>query len=200
MTKNVSIMTGSGNNADSVNQAVSKKIKQYRKLKRLSIDELSLRADVSKGMLVKIENCKANPSIALLCRLATAMGVSVADFINVNSGPVVNIIANADIPNLWKGELSGKARLLAGSSGPDMVELWLWELAPGEKFCSPGHSPETIELFHVQAGTLTLGVKDSIFQVNEGCSATAKTDVYHFYENKGNNTLIFIMTVNEKAI
>ena len=33
---------------------------------------------------------------------------------------------------LWRGPRGGTASLLAGSSGPDMLELWAWELRPGE--------------------------------------------------------------------
>ncbi len=80
-----------------------------------------------------------------------------------------------------------------------MTELWLWEMPPGEKFESPGHPAGTLELLYVQAGTLTLSVKDSLYQVNTGCSATARTDVPHFYANQGETPLNFIMTVNEKA-
>ena len=87
-----------------VNEAVARRIKAYRKEKKLSLDELSRRADVSKGMLVEIERCRANPSIALLCRLAAAMGVAVADFVNVDTGPEVRVIEGKDIPVLWTGE------------------------------------------------------------------------------------------------
>lgn len=80
-----------------------------------------------------------------------------------------------------------------------MTELWMWEMQPGEKFASPGHSTGTLELFYVQTGTLTLGVQEHLYLVNSGCSATARTDVPHFYENRGESPLIFIMTVNEKA-
>lgn len=199
MTKKVNLVTGAGADVSTVNEAVSHRIKQYRKQKKLSLDELSRRANVSKGMLVEIEGCKANPSIALLCRLAAAMGVSVADFVDVSTRPDVHIIADAEIPELWKGEKGGSARLLAGSGGPDMTELWMWEMQPGEKFSSPGHPSGTLELLYVQAGTLTLGVKDSLFQVISGYSATARTDAPHFYENQGESILKFIMTVNEKA-
>ena len=98
-----------------VNEAVARRIKAYRKEKKLSLDELSRRADVSKGMLVEIERCRANPSIALLCRLAAAMGVAVADFVNVDTGPEVRVIEGKDIPVLWTGEKGGTSRLLAGS-------------------------------------------------------------------------------------
>lgn len=199
MTKKVNLVTDAGADVSTVNEAVSNRIKQYRKQKKLSLDELARRASVSKGMLVEIEGCKANPSIALLCRLAAAMGVSVADFVDVSSKPDVHVIADSEIPELWQGEKGGRARLLAGSGGPDMTELWLWEMQPGERFSSPGHPSGTLELLHVQSGTLTLGVKEARYQVNTGCSATARTDGPHFYENQGECTLTFIMTVNEKA-
>lgn len=199
MTKKVNLVTDAGADVSTVNEAVSHRIKQYRKQKKLSLDELSRRANVSKGMLVEIEGCKANPSIALLCRLAAAMGVSVADFVDVSIRPSVHIIADAEIPELWNGEKGGRARLLAGSGGPDMTELWMWEMQPGEKFSSPGHPSGTLELLYVQSGTLTLGVKESLFQVLTGYSATARTDAPHFYENQGDSILKFIMTVNENA-
>ncbi|KAA0544998.1 helix-turn-helix transcriptional regulator [Citrobacter portucalensis] len=199
MTKKVNLMTDAGADVSTVNEAVSQRIKQYRKQKKMSLDELSRQANVSKGALVEIEGCKANPSIALLCRLAAAMGVSVADFVDVGTKPTVHLIAEGEIPELWKGDKGGRARLLAGSGGPDMTELWMWEMQPGEKFASPGHSTGTLELFYVQTGTLTLGVQEHMYLVNSGCSATARTDVPHFYENRGESPLIFIMTVNEKA-
>ncbi len=80
------------------------RIKRYRKQKKISLDELSRQAGVSKGALVEIEGCRANPSIALLCRLAAAMGVSVADFVDVSSKPTVHLIAEDEIPELWEGE------------------------------------------------------------------------------------------------
>ncbi|MCM7236917.1 helix-turn-helix domain-containing protein [Enterobacter bugandensis] len=199
MTKKVNLMTDANSIASSVNEAVSQRIKLYRKQKKISLDELSRQAGVSKGALVKIEGCRANPSIALLCRLAAAMGVSVADFVDVSAKPTVHLIAEDEIPELWKGETGGRARLLAGSGGPDMTELWMWEMQPGEKFASPGHAEGTLELFYVQSGTLTLGVKDHVYQVKTGCSATARTDVPHFYENREKDPLVFIMTVHEKA-
>lgn len=117
MTKKVNLMTDAGADVSTVNEAVSQRIKQYRKQKKMSLDELSRQANVSKGALVEIEGCKANPSIALLCRLAAAMGVSVADFVDVGTKPTVHLIAEGEIPELWKGDKGGRARLLAGSGG-----------------------------------------------------------------------------------
>lgn len=197
MTKKVNITTD--DDAARVNEAVSARIKLYRSQKKISLDELSRRSGVSKGMLVEIEGCRANPSIALLCRLASAMNVSVADFVNVAGKPAVHLIDSGDIPVLWKGEKGGSARLLAGTSGPDMVELWQWMLYPGETFESPGHPTGTSELLHVSEGTLTLVVSGTTYTINQGSAAVARTDAPHAYINCGAEVTVFTMTVNEKG-
>lgn len=199
MTKKVNIATSTGADAAMVNEAISARIKLYRSQKKLSLDELSRRAGVSKGMLVEIEACKANPSIALLCRLAAAMGVSVADIVDVASDPKVHVLQPEQIPLLWQGEHGGSARLLAGTRGPDMVELWRWELYPGEIFTSPGHPSETSELLHVTVGTLLLTVNGDAYTLEAGYSAVATTDTAHSYACASDEPLIFTMTVHEKA-
>ncbi len=197
MTKKVNITTDAG--AARVNEAVSAHVKLYRSQKKMSLDELSRRSGVSKGMLVEIEGCRANPSIALLCRLASAMNVSVADFVNVAGKPAVHLIDSGEIPVLWKGEKGGSARLLAGTSGPDMVELWEWMLYPGETFESPGHPEGTSELLHVSKGTLTLVVSNTTYIINQGSAAVGRTDAPHAYMNNDAGVTVFIMTVNEKG-
>ncbi|WP_336668902.1 helix-turn-helix domain-containing protein [Enterobacter asburiae] len=197
MTDKVNIMTDSGADVAQVSLAVANRIRNWRKEKKLSLDELSRRASVSKGMLVEIEKGAANPSIAILCKLAAALGISVADIVNVSSEPLVHVIGEAAIPVLWQGAQGGRARLLAGTAGPDMIELWQWEMQPGERFTSPGHPAGTCELLHVNEGVLTLTVDETVTQVNAGASAVAKTEAAHGYANEGDTVLRFTMTVAE---
>ncbi|HCM9272664.1 TPA: helix-turn-helix domain-containing protein [Enterobacter kobei] len=197
MTDKVNIMTEQGADVAQVSLAVANRIRNWRKDKKLSLDELSRRASVSKGMLVEIEKGAANPSIAILCKLAAALGVSVADIVNVSSEPVVHVIEKQTIPVLWQGAKGGSARLLAGTAGPDMIELWQWEMQPGEHFSSPGHPAGTCELLHVNEGVLSLTVGETVTQVEAGASAVAKTEAAHGYGNEGDTVLRFTMTVAE---
>ena len=197
MTDKVNIMTEQGADVAQVSLAVANRIRNWRKDKKLSLDELSRRASVSKGMLVEIEKGAANPSIAILCKLAAALGVSVADIVNVSSEPVVHVIEKQAIPVLWQGAKGGSARLLAGTAGPDMIELWQWEMQPGEHFSSPGHPAGTCELLHVNEGGLSLTVGGTVTQVEAGASAVAKTEAAHGYGNEGDTVLRFTMTVAE---
>lgn len=127
------------------------------------------------------------------------MGVSVADIVNVASSPSVRIIPAEDIPCLWRGKHGGSARLLAGTSGPDMVELWEWKMHPGEIFEAAGHASGTSELLHVLQGTLQLTVGEESVVIGEGCSAIARTDQPHSYTCACSRSLIFTMTVSERV-
>lgn len=197
MTKKVNISTESGSDVKTVSEAVACRIKNFRKHKKMSLDDLSQRAGISKGMLVDIEKCAANPSIAMLCKISAALGISVADIVNVASTPNVHIIGKEDIATLWTGPKGGQARLLAGTSGPNMIEIWRWVMHPGEHFSSLGHPSGTSELFHVEEGSLTLRIDNAEVIIQEGCSAVAKTDVPHQYSNNGTSRVTFTMVVSE---
>ncbi|WP_313698501.1 helix-turn-helix domain-containing protein [Pantoea sp.] len=197
MTKKVNITTDAGADVASVNQAVSDSIKSWRKSQKLSLDELSRRAGVSKGMLVEIEKGAANPSIAILCKVAAALGVSVADIVNVSHAPDAWLIETSDMPVLWQGEQGGSAQLLAGTRGPDMIELWRWQMFAGEVFSSTGHSSGTLELLHVEQGTLALTLGERNLVVQQGCAAVARTDMPHAYASADDQPVIFTMTVAE---
>lgn len=199
MTNKVNILTSQGADVDRVSEALAERIRAFRQQQKLSLDALARRAGVSKGMLVEIEKGAANPSIAILCKLSAAMGVSVADIVDVASKPGVHVIPENEILTLWTGEKGGSARLLAGTSGPDMVELWRWEMFPGERFTSPGHPQGTFELFHVEQGQLTINIDAHEFVLPKGHSAVAKTDVPHHYANESKAKVIFTMAVAELA-
>lgn len=197
MTNKVNITTDAGADVATVNQAVSDSIKSWRKSQKLSLDELSRRAGVSKGMLVEIEKGAANPSIAILCKVAAALGVSVADIVNVSHAPDAWLIETSEMPVLWQGEQGGSAQLLAGTRGPDMIELWRWQMFAGEVFSSTGHSSGTLELLHVEQGTLALTVGEQTLVVQQGCAAVARTDMPHAYASADDQPVNFTMTVAE---
>ncbi|MDQ0654437.1 helix-turn-helix domain-containing protein [Pseudomonas cedrina] len=191
------LATAPGADAQAVSLAVARTLKQARKAQKITLDELSRRSGVSKGMVVEIEKCTANPSIGILCKIAAALGLSVADIVNVTEAPSAHVIDSQDIPTLWTGDLGGTARLLAGTRGPNMIELWRWEMHPGESFASAGHPQGTLELFHVEKGTLKCVVGETELLVPSGSSAVARTDVPHAYSNAGRSKLVFTMSVTE---
>lgn len=92
MTIKVNISTDPETHVQQVSEAVAKRLREVRKQQKISLDELARRSGVSKGMVVEIENCKANPSIGILCKISAALGLSVADVVNVASTPTARLL------------------------------------------------------------------------------------------------------------
>lgn len=202
MTKKVIIKTNIESQLNTetiVAAALARRISALRGASNLTFDALAARAGVSKGALVQIEQGNSNPSISTLCRLAVALGVSVADLVappdEVNSA--VWLVEKNEARILWRGPNGGFAVLLAGTLGPDMLELWRWEMKPDEVWESSSHSRGTREIIHVTRGKLVLLVDDNKSIVAAGTSAIALTDRPHTYANQSNATVEFYMTVHE---
>ena len=184
---------------EALSAAVAQRISALRKSHGLSFDSLGQRAGVSKGTLVQIEQGGANPSISTLCRLAGALGVSVADLVSPVEVPerAVTVLGPGDTRSLWSGQSGGSALLLAGTPGPDMLEIWKWVLMPGERFEANVHATGTRELIHVTDGSLALDVDGQSSVVTAGSTAIALTDRPHAYRNPGSVPVHFTMVVHE---
>lgn len=180
---------------------VAARLFELRKAQGLSFEALAQKAGVAKGTLVQIEQQRGNPSISTLCRLAAALDVSVADLVAQTKPTThaVTLLGRDDARLLWSGPLGGTATLLAGTQGPDMLEIWDWVLMPGESFEAAVHVAGTRELIHVTEGMLSLSVDGTTHLVAAGASAIALTDRPHSYANLGKEPLRFTMTVHEPA-
>ena len=59
---------------------MAQRVREYRKMMGLSVAQLAALSGLSKGMLSKMENAQASPSLATLARLSGALGVPVTAF------------------------------------------------------------------------------------------------------------------------
>lgn len=78
-----------------------------------------------------------------------------------------------------------------------MLEHWMWELHPGERFQAQTHPSGTQELLHVLEGELLLELEGASYKIAAGGSAHARTDCEHAYACAGNATTRFTMVVLE---
>lgn len=162
----------------------------------LSLDELSRRAQVSKGALVGLEKAQGNPNFATLVRLADTLGVPVSALLEGPAEGRVRVVTADAVAPLWTGPQGGEARLLLTTSGPAPVEVWRWRLEPGEEYPSHPHQAGVVETVSVTAGRMTLVVDGTEHPVAAGQTATFDADAPHTYCGSGPETCHLIMTVH----
>ena len=176
---------------------IAKRVAAFRKREQLSLDQLAQRAGVSKGALAGLEKGKGNPSIALLCQTAAALRVSVADLLDESPSHNAEQFELEDGKVLWKGPNGGTARLIFGTRGPLMLELWEWQMFPSERYQAKAHSPGTKEILYPLQGFLGAESNGTALEVRKGQGVFLETDVSHAYYCVGSRPVRFQMIVVE---
>ncbi|MFI0480557.1 helix-turn-helix domain-containing protein [Actinomadura sp. 9N215] len=180
---------------EAIGEAVARTVRALRAGHGWSLDELAGRAGVSKGVLVGLEQGRGNPNLGTLIRISDALGVPLTRLVQVEEEPPVRLFPPERHVVLWQGEHGGAGTLLAGSDPRPSLELWQWELRPGETRESDPHVPGTKEIVYVQQGTLTLGVDGRTDLVEEGTAAVFVGDRPHSYGNADDREVRFILAV-----
>ncbi len=73
----VSALAAKDNIADPLNAVIAQRVRQYRQQLGHTVAQLAESSGISKGMLSKIENGQASPSLSTLARVAAALSVPV---------------------------------------------------------------------------------------------------------------------------
>ncbi|WP_406424570.1 XRE family transcriptional regulator [Streptomyces sp. NBC_00873] len=162
----------------------------------LSLDELGRRAQVSKGALVGLEKAQGNPNFATLVRLADTLGISVSALMEGPTEGRVRVVTADAVAPLWTGAQGSEARLMLTTSGPAPVEVWRWQLEPGEEYPSHPHQAGVVETVSVTSGRMTVVVDGTEHVVEAGQTATFDGDTPHAYRGSGAETCHLIMTVH----
>jgi transcriptional regulator with XRE-family HTH domain len=184
---------------EAIAAAIARNVHALRSRRFWTLDALATRSGISKGMLVQIEQARTNPSIATLCRIADALGVTVPQLVELDESPPVRIVRAADTVELWHGLSGSVGTLLIGSGTPDESELWDWRIAPGDNYDGAPHPPGAREILFVLAGTLTLLLGAEPHTAAKGDALLFRADRPHRYANNAKVPLRFIMVTLEQS-
>jgi cupin domain len=138
---------------------------------------------------------RANPNLATLARIGDAFGVPVTLLVDVGSEPAVRISSPDASRVLWRGPSGGTGMIIGATDPPWAVELWRWEVMPGEAFGGDAHAPGSREMASVEAGSLTLTVAGERHTVTAGQCARFPASHPHRYSNDGDQPTRFTMVV-----
>lgn len=180
--------------------AIGARIKQERQARRWTLDHLSETAGVSRRMLVNVEQGAANPSVGTLLRISDALGIGLPALVEPPEPKTVKVVRHGEGAALWTGESGGRGVLVAGSEPPDVLELWDWTMAPGDRHVSDAHKTGTQELLQVQQGTITLEVADQAVTLEAGDAVSFPGDLQHSYSNVRDEPARFSLAVFEPGV
>jgi quercetin dioxygenase-like cupin family protein len=150
----------------------------------LSLENLAERSGISPEQLSHIENTNAAPSLGLLWKLSSGLGVAFADLLG-RGGATVSVQRRLDSPVLRSEDGSLESRPLVAAGANRWVEAYELTLAPGSAHTSEPPPSGTHEIVVVLDGALKLRLGTQEHELQPGDSISFKADLPHAYENPG---------------
>ena len=163
---------------------VGERLRQIRRLRRCTLRTVADRAGVSESFLSQVERGKASASIASLRRIATALGVSVADLFEPTATPTPRVLRRDERPALAFGILGRK--FLLTPRPLRHLEVFAGELDAGGSTGAEAYAHgDSEELFVVLAGNVQLELGGDLHDLEQGDSIEYRSSTPHRVVNVG---------------
>ncbi len=173
---------------------LGKRLKEFRKARGYSLEELARRTGFSKSFLSQIENMKNSPSIASLKKITQALGVSIGDIFAEERGEQVYFLKKKDRKPFEV--VKDKVIFEFGASRvPNRkMEVIFFTLLPGGE--SEGeYSHEGEEFGTVLEGTLLFELGGKEYRMEAGDSIYFTSSIPHKWRNPGPGTMRAIWVI-----
>lgn len=167
---------------------IGTKVRHTRKVRGLRLRELADRVGCSESLLSKIENDKARPSLEMLHRIVSELGISISTLFmekERTSGVVMRAGGRPviGVHTLTRGE-GLKLESLIPESGTQLLNGSIHIVMPGGG--SEGDiTHEGEELGYILVGELDLTVDGQTYRLKPGDSFFFRSDLAHGYRNPG---------------
>ncbi len=170
-------------------RSVAANVKRARADRGWTLDELAARCGVSRGLLVAIEQQRANPSIQTLTRVADSFGVTLARLVSLPDTLPLRVVAAGHGVELWKSPGGSSAHLLIGTASPARLEFWEWMINEGDAYIGEPEMHGSVEIVYVHEGSLNLTLGDEQVTIGAGDAVLLEPGAGRVFRNPGPGVL-----------
>lgn len=171
-------------------------VARLRKERKLSLAALAREAGISRSMLHEIEKDRTNPTVGIAWRLATALGVELAELLRGSvQSPIVDVIGKHATPWLASADGLCRLRILGPLELAGHLEWYLLDAEPKGELVSTPHQPHTMEHLSVLKGELVVSVDGEETKVTGGATIRYRADRPHAIRNRSSKSAEALLMV-----
>ncbi|NCI46282.1 helix-turn-helix domain-containing protein [Sediminibacterium soli] len=176
---------------------ISNRIKNLRKEKNVTLQELSESAGVSKAMLSQVENSRAIPSLPVLLNLIRSLNIDFNDFFkDINLLPADNKVIHrkkSANTSFEKENAQGfyYQRLFSTVVEDSHVDFVLLRLTPDAR--RPMVSTDAWEFKYLISGSVTYYIGEETYEMEEGDSLFFDASEQHNPVNTGTEDALLLV-------
>ena len=175
---------------------ISKRIKNYRREKGITVQELATKADVSKGFISQIENSRTIPSLMVLIEIIKALDIDLNSFfknivIEKGRAPIL-VKRSSEYEYFEKEDAVGfhYNRIFTQSIKDATVDIVLLTLDPGSS--RPLVTTDAFEYKYMISGSVMFNFEDEHIEFNQGDSILFDGRIPHSPQNIGRDKAVMI--------
>ena len=179
---------------ETINEHLGRRVKKLRTDRGWSLDNLAHASGVSRSMLSEIEREKANPTLAVTYRIASAFAMTISELIESSEKQAaIQVVRANDRAQVYRSDKNCQIRTLSPLNLEKDVEFYEVTLRPGGELRSTPHYEGTREFLTVEGGTVRLESGSDTSELTRGDSATYRADVPHAIVNIGEGEAVLFL-------
>lgn len=183
---------------DNSNYLIGNNLREIRKQRQLTLDELSELTGVSKSMLSALERGVRNPTLNILIKINSGLKIPLTDIFQ-NKSLTIEGITRSDEMSTITHDNGYLVRSIINYNQDHPLEIFEQFISPHSRHDSDAQIGESILEFLIPVkGNLTLVINESTFIINEGELIWFSTDRPNSYINNSDKDIKVIMIVYYK--
>jgi len=183
-----------------VDVAVGQRIRDLRRSRKLSLETIAARTDLSIGFLSQIERGLSSPSLRVLATIADVLGIGIAGLFGATettasgSDAIVTREQQRAELNLWRTGIS--KQLLSPSGSEGRLNLFLVHMEPGGSTGDELYTHDGEEAGLVIEGEMILTVDAETWTLKAGDSFRFASRRPHRFSNPSGKAKAVVLWVN----
>ncbi|MDF5753292.1 XRE family transcriptional regulator [Spongiactinospora sp. TRM90649] len=167
------------------------RLREQRRRRGLSLDELAGLSEISRSMISAVERGTKLPTVLVLARLATALGVTVSRLLGEEQPDRVITLRAREQPAI-RDETGWQRRILSPNLPGVEFEFIRTTVPPGVLVGAfAAHAPGSREYLAVETGRLTVTLDGVTHEVDTGDALYYAGDCVHAFANPGDVECVY---------
>jgi transcriptional regulator with XRE-family HTH domain len=192
---------GAGVDDTDLTPTLGANLRRIRTRRGLSLERLASESHVSRAMLSQIELGHSTPTINVLWKISSALGVPFSALISTRAQGGYALLRSRDSKVLTSRDGGFSSRALFPFDSPRRVEFYELRLGARSEERADPHPPGTVENIVVSAGSVEIEVEAEQATLGAGDALLFQADVPHAYRNASADEAIMylVMTYAESV-
>lgn len=186
---------------DATENHLARRLRSLRAEQGLTLEALAERSGVSRSMISLIERGESSPTAAVLDRLATGLGLSLARLFAESERSGADPVARRADQPVWQDPETGyRRRHLSPLGYPTPIELVEVEFPPGARVAyeSAPRGLGIAQQVWLMAGEMELTVGDAVHRLAAGDCLAMEVDRPIVFRNRGNQPARYVVALTTR--